>query len=568
MRFLRSASIRIFMAGALLWLAPVAAAQGNAFGAGGDIDSEAGLESATPTNAANEVNTNGAANGSFGNAGGNGNLAAPSNNVGNLNNGGGENIGNDAESPSNQGSNDLGGNAAGNGNFPSNGGEGGNPALQGANAAPANVPPANVPANAPANAQSLLQNPSFSQSNVPANAAATPSVEGAANAAEDTGLKMIAPPLPPPNEFSGAPPVPGSIRQLADGEAPEEYFVQAGDTLFDICDQLLSEAGYWPKLWALNPEIKNPHFIFPNMRLRFYPGDEDTPPYLQVVAEDDVIPIDKGELDEEQLVAEKVVFDVQEITEGVPIDVVGPAEVDGEFGDLVQGGRAYSGDTIAVQVPGFIYRDERDPVGFVIGGAAGEIAVGPGRKVLIEASGSLAAGTRYSVLRRGEDVYEPDTGDSVGVKYYFVANVKVQRSLETDVFVGVVDENLLQVRADDILVNFIETRRVLPQTEVGFALGNANANVVGFQHFGQEMGGQGGFAFLDKGSGGGISPGMYLPIYSTPGYLSMSTGSADLPENWESIGVIRIIDTTDAGACGYIVVNDNEVRVGDRTGKG
>ena len=100
-------------------------------------------------------------------------------------------------------------------------------------------------------------------------------------------LTRDAPPLPPPNEFAGAPPIPGTMRAMAEGEAPEEYQVEPGDNLYDICDQLLDEAGYWPKLWALNPDIKNPHFIFPNMRLRFYAGDDETPPYLQVVSEDE-----------------------------------------------------------------------------------------------------------------------------------------------------------------------------------------------------------------------------------------------------------------------------------------
>src|SRR5262249_54111051 len=154
-------------------------------------------------------------------------------------------------------------------------------------------------------------------------------------------LVLKAAPLPPPNDFSGAPPVPGTMRIMAEGEAPEEYLVQPGDTLFDICDQLLSEAGYWPKLWALNPEIKNPHFIFPNMRLRFYPGDDETPPYLQVVSEDDVIPIDKGDLDEAQLVAEKVVFPEEETGGAAPVtEVIGPEGV-AAYSDIQTVGRRY-----------------------------------------------------------------------------------------------------------------------------------------------------------------------------------------------------------------------------------
>ena len=39
--------------------------------------------------------------------------------------------------------------------------------------------------------------------------------------------------LPASNDFSGAPPVPGTMRLLADGEAPEDYVIEEGDTLID-----------------------------------------------------------------------------------------------------------------------------------------------------------------------------------------------------------------------------------------------------------------------------------------------------------------------------------------------
>jgi hypothetical protein len=139
--------------------------------------------------------------------------------------------------------------------------------------------------------------------------AATPAIPATVSAVETLDDEILVgdfSSLPAANDFSGAPAVPGTMRLLADEEAPEDYVIEDGDTLIDICDQLLDEAGYWPKLWALNPEIKNPHFIFPLMRLRFYPGDDENPPYLQVVAEEDTVPIDKADLEETQLVAERV----------------------------------------------------------------------------------------------------------------------------------------------------------------------------------------------------------------------------------------------------------------------
>ena len=48
---------------------------------------------------------------------------------------------------------------------------------------------------------------------------------------------------------------------------PDSYVVAKGDTLWDISEHFLNNPWRWPKLWGVNPQIANPHLIYPGDRL-------------------------------------------------------------------------------------------------------------------------------------------------------------------------------------------------------------------------------------------------------------------------------------------------------------
>ena len=55
------------------------------------------------------------------------------------------------------------------------------------------------------------------------------------------------------------------------GPVPELHVVRRGDTLWDISFLYFNDPWQWPKVWSYNPQITNPHWIYPGDLVRLLP---------------------------------------------------------------------------------------------------------------------------------------------------------------------------------------------------------------------------------------------------------------------------------------------------------
>lgn len=141
------------------------------------------------------------------------------------------------------------------------------------------------------------QLPFYPQTNAPTNL--DPSVSGAPPAPAPPAARPAAPaPAPQPNviivgpdgkvsygaQQPAAPPTSyyygptdqpmdqdqGPQQQFA-GPTPELHVVRSGDTLWGICSLYFGDPWQWPKIWSYNPQITNPHWIYPGDLVRLLP---------------------------------------------------------------------------------------------------------------------------------------------------------------------------------------------------------------------------------------------------------------------------------------------------------
>ncbi len=52
------------------------------------------------------------------------------------------------------------------------------------------------------------------------------------------------------------------------GDVPGQHLVRKGDTLWGICDSYFQNPYQWPRIWSYNPQIQNPHWIYPGDLVR------------------------------------------------------------------------------------------------------------------------------------------------------------------------------------------------------------------------------------------------------------------------------------------------------------
>jgi hypothetical protein len=180
--------------------------------------------------------------------------------------------------------------------------------------------------------------------------------------------------------------------------AGTQHTVEKGDTLWDLSQKYLGSPWYWPKVWSYNPEIANPHWIYPGNVVRFFSTGEETPTQVELGNAPDVVPSER--LDEDTV------------------------QVAGKLNYEPKG-------TLLYRAAGFVTKKEIDEAGQIAGSFVQAQYLSSHMTVYLQFKnkGTAKIGDRLVIFKPAQEVSHPTKGGTVG---YLTELTGVARITRTD----------------------------------------------------------------------------------------------------------------------------------------
>lgn len=167
--------------------------------------------------------------------------------------------------------------------------------------------------------------------------------------------------------------------------APDEYVVQAGDTLWDIAATFLRDPWYWPEVWYVNPQVENPHLI--------YPGD-----VLAMVTIDGLPRITTVRGSTYRVSPTARVTPLTEAITSIPYEQIA----------------AFLSKGLVIE------KNQADQLPYILATRGDHMMASAGNEIYIRGGDPEPNGTRYSVVHVGDELRDPDNNDLIGYQGIYV----------------------------------------------------------------------------------------------------------------------------------------------------
>ena len=213
-----------------------------------------------------------------------------------------------------------------------------------------------------------------------------------------------------------------SIRE----NTPRQYTVKSGDTLWAIAGHFLNDPWYWPELWSKNPQINNPHLIYPGdiISLIYVNGQ----PVFQVSRDGQVVNNSTGENIPQaatETQTEANTFE-QVHTDGPLRQIKLSPRI--RATSLEESIKTIPLDAIVqfTTRPEVITLDEWNNAPYIVGSDDKHLILSQGNRIYIK--GELdKEKLRYNIYRKGEKLVDPKSGDLLGYESIYAGEARITK---------------------------------------------------------------------------------------------------------------------------------------------
>jgi hypothetical protein len=261
---------------------------------------------------------------------------------------------------------------------------------------------------------------------------------------------------------------------------PETYVVQRGDTLWDIASMFLRDPWVWPEIWQINPQVENPHLIFPGDTLSLaYLGDGR--PVIQVARGPE-----SGGGGFERLSPQVRSSPLEDAISTIPYETI----------------------AAFLSRPRVLERDQLDDLPYIVAHREGLIA-SSGRDVYARGV-DVGIGSVYNVVELGGELIDPDTNDLLGYQGIYVGQGRVDRTGDPATL------HMLETEREAIVGNYLLPEEdVDPITFLPRAPDNQIEGKIISVLSGVSLIGQYHVVVINRGSAAGLEPGHVLRVWQT-----------------------------------------------------
>ncbi len=326
-------------------------------------------------------------------------------------------------------------------------------------------------------------------------------------------------------------------------DAPDRYEVVRGDTLWDISDRFLKEPWMWPQLWDYNPQIANPHLI--------YPGDLIAMEYVNGVP---TLVIDR----DGKRVSQSLTGDA--IQAGLNSERWSPRIRSTTLDEAIPMIPADAIQSFLVH-PRVLPLEELQSAPYVVGNFDGRLASAIGHQIF--ARGELSRETpQYSLFRQSKALRDPVTKTLLGYEVEHVSDAKLMHIGDPSTLIitsnnmeTLAGDLLMSVNDDDIRHNY--TTR-MPKIEGD---GRIVSLVNSISQSGRDQ-----VVVLNIGNNSGIQPGDVLAVETHGGEIIDRRGKGGyervaMPNT--RTGVVMVFKTFDKVSYALVMESTLPVRVND-----